>query len=1100
MSIRVALQHRTTYHFDRRVAVSPHEIRLRPAPHCRTPVLGYSLNVEPAGHFLNWQQDPYGNWVARVVFPEPTDRLEIVVDVTADMTVINPFDFFVEPYAETYPFRYAPALAKELIPFLETAPMGPRLAAFVERFRASIAPGEHTVDVLVRLNRDLQQAIRYLVRMEPGVQTPEETLERACGSCRDSGWLLVQIMRHLGLAARFASGYLIQLVADVKPLDGPAGTDHDFTDLHAWAEVFLPGAGWVGLDPTSGLLAGEGHLPLACTADPGNAAPVIGYTDPCTVDFDFAMSVTRVHEDPRVTRPYSEAQWTAIDALGRRVDEDLARHDVRLTQGGEPTFVSVDDMDGPEWNTTALSPKKRELSEVLIRRLAARFASGGFLHSGQGKWYPGEPLPRWALGVYWRTDGKPLWREPALIADTRAAGSQDIEAAQAFAAGLAGTLGLDPGFVITAHEDVADLLAVESALPANRDPLAADLTRPDERARLARLLRQGLARPLGYVLPLKALAEGASVDWHSSRWPLRRERLYALGGDSPLGLRLPLASLPDVLPADADVDHGVDPFAPRAALPDPDGRAVRKAARKSPSATPPAPREVVKTALCVEERNGHVHVFMPPLTRLEDYVALLGAIEATAARCGHPVAIEGYTPPRDPRLRVLGVTPDPGVIEVNVHPASTWAELIATTETLYDEARQARLGTEKFMLDGRHTGTGGGNHVTLGGATPAESPLLRRPDLLQSLITYWQNHPALSYLFSGTFIGPTSQAPRVDEARDDRLYELEIAFQQMNRKHAAGEESPAPWLVDRLLRHLLTDLTGNTHRAEFSIDKLYSPDGPTGRLGLLEFRAFEMPPHARMSAVQMLLLRALVARFWQAPYRGPLVRWGTALHDRWLLPHFVEADIRDVVADLDAAGYPFALAWFVPFVEFRFPRFGTVSYDGVAIELRQAIEPWHVLGEEVSGTGTARYVDSSVERLQVKVTGMVGERHRVACNGRALPLTSTGVPGEFVAGVRFRAWSPPSALHPTIGVQAPLVFDLVDTWAGRALGGCTYHVAHPGGRNYDTFPVNANEAEARRFARFWAHGHTPGPMAIADEPVNPATPATLDLRWQPHAH
>ncbi len=1099
MSIRVALQHRTHYRFDRRVGLSPHEIRLRPAPHCRTPVLGYSLNIEPTGHFLNWQQDPYGNWVARVVFPEPTDRLEIVVDVTADMTVINPFDFFVEPYAETYPFRYAPALAKELIPFLETAPTGPRLATFVEHFRASITPGEHTVDVLVRLNRDLQQAIRYLVRMEPGVQTPEETLERACGSCRDSGWLLVQIMRHLGLAARFASGYLIQLVADVKPLDGPAGTDHDFTDLHAWGEVFLPGAGWVGLDPTSGLLAGEGHLPLACTADPGNAAPVIGYTDPCAVEFDFGMSVTRVHEDPRVTRPYTEAQWKAIDALGLRVDEDLARHDVRLTQGGEPTFVSVDDMDGPEWNTTALSPKKRELAEVLIRRLAARFASGGFLHSGQGKWYPGEPLPRWALGVYWRTDGKPLWREPALIADTRAAGRQDLDAAKAFAAGLAATLGLDPEFVICAHEDVAELLAVESALPVNRDPLAADLTRPDERARLARLLRQGLARPVGYVLPLKAVGDGAAVDWHSSRWPLRRERLYALGGDSPLGLRLPLASLPDVLPADADVDHAVDPFAPRAALPDPAGQTGRKVGRKSPAATPPAPREVVKTALCVEERNGHVHVFMPPLSRLEDYVALLGAIEATAARCGHPVAIEGYTPPRDPRLRVLAVTPDPGVIEVNVHPASSWEELIATGETLYEEARQARLGTEKFMLDGRHTGTGGGNHVTLGGATPADSPLLRRPDLLQSLITYWQNHPALSYLFSGTFIGPTSQAPRVDEARDDRLYELEIAFQQMNRKHAAGEESPAPWLVDRLLRHLLTDLTGNTHRAEFSIDKLYSPDGPTGRLGLLEFRAFEMPPHARMSAVEMLLLRALVARFWQAPYRGPLVRWGTALHDRWLLPHFVEADIRDVVADLAAAGYPFALAWFGPFIEFRFPRFGTVSYDGVAIELRQAIEPWHVLGEEMTGSGTARYVDSSVERLQVKVTGMTGERHRVACNGRPLPLISTGVPGEYVAGVRFRAWSPPSALHPTIGVQAPLVFDLVDTWAGRALGGCTYHVAHPGGRNYDTFPVNANEAEARRFARFWAYGHTPGPMALADEPVNPATPATLDLRWQPAA-
>jgi len=1171
MATRVALQHRTTYRFDRRVTLSPHEIRLRPAPHCRTPILGYSFNAAPDKHFLNWQQDPYGNWVARLVFTEPADHLEVVIDLTADMTVINPFDFFVEAYAEHFPFTYAPALAKELIPFLETAPLGPRLTAWLDRFRAAARGGEKTVDLLVGLNRQLQGEIAYLVRMEPGVQSPEETLATARGSCRDSGWLLVQIMRHLGLAARFASGYLIQLVADVKPLDGPAGPAQDFTDLHAWAEVYLPGAGWVGFDPTSGLLAGEGHIPLACTADPGNAAPVIGYTDVCESTFEVDMHVTRVHEDPRVTKPYSDVQWAAIQDLGRRVDRDLVAHDVRLTQGGEPTFVSVDDMDGPEWNYTALSPKKRELADALLRRLAARFAPGGLLHDGQGKWYPGEPLPRWALGVWWRVDGRPLWRDAALTADTRTPGKADVAMAQRFATALAGNLGVDPACVITAHEDVPLLLAAETALPVNVDPLRADLKRPDERARLARLLQQGLDRPAGFVLPLRAAASDGDSGgaWRSSRWPLRRGRLYVSPGESPLGLRLPLSSLPDVLPADADPERDVDPFAPRGVLPDPaplppraaaagavtaaatvaaaapearsaQGRRAGEAARSSglvataptpaaaapvpviaprpqdpapaATATPPphaakpaadpgaiAPKHVIRTALTVEVRNGHLYLFMPPLPRLEDYVALLGAIEATAATLDQPVAIEGYTPPRDPRVRVLNVTPDPGVIEVNVHPAASWDELIATTETLYEEARQARLGTEKFMLDGRHTGTGGGNHVTLGGATPADSPLLRRPDLLQSLITYWQNHPSLSYLFSGTFIGPTSQAPRVDEARDDRLYELEIAFQQMSRKHVAGEESLTPWLVDRLLRHMLTDLTGNTHRAEFSIDKLYSPDSATGRLGLLEFRAFEMPPHARMSAVQMLLLRALVARFWQTPYRGPLVRWGTALHDRWLLPHFVAADAHDVVADLNAAGYPFAQSWFAPFVEFRFPRFGTVSYDGVTIELRQAIEPWHVLGEEMSAGATARYVDSSVERLQVKVTGMTEERHRIACNGRALPLASTGVPGEFVAGVRFRAWNPPSALHPTIGVQAPLVFDLVDVWSRRALGGCTYHVAHPGGRNYDTFPVNANEAEARRHARFWAHGHTPGAMRLVDERPNPATPTTLDLRWQPAA-
>jgi uncharacterized protein (DUF2126 family)/transglutaminase-like putative cysteine protease len=1092
VAIRVALLHRTTYRFDRLVNLSPHEVRLRPAPHCRTPVLGYSLTVEPAKHFLNWQQDPYGNWIARLVFPERADKLAITVDLTADLTIVNPFDFFVEPYAEQYPFAYSAALAKELIPFLERAPATPRLAAWIDAFRATIRPGDATVTMLVRLNHALQREIRYLVRMEPGVQTPDETLERACGSCRDSGWLLVQVLRALGIAARFASGYLIQLKADVKPLDGPAGAERDFTDLHAWAEAYLPGAGWVGLDPTSGLLAGEGHLPLACTADPGNAAPVVGYTDVCETQFDVSMQVTRIHEDPRVTKPYTEAQWSAIDALGRSVDAELAAHDVRLTQGGEPTFVSIDDMDGPEWNYVATSPKKRELAETLQRRLKARFAPGGLLHQGQGKWYPGEPLPRWSLGIFWRIDGESLWHDDALLADTTQPGKATLADGAAFAQRIAIALGLPADYVITAYEDVARLLQDEAALPANVDPLDADLAQPAERARLARLLQTGLAQPAGFVLPLKASSDGdGNVVWETSRWPLRRERLYLLGGDSPLGLRLPLGALPDTLPEDDDREAPVDPFAPHEPLP------RRRATTPKGRARGDTPREVIKTALTFEVRGGHVRAFMPPLVRIEAYAQLIAEIEETARALGVPVVIEGYAPPRDSRVKVLLVTPDPGVIEVNIHPAGSWDELVANTAVLYEDARQTRLGTEKFMLDGRHTGTGGGNHVTFGGATPTDSPLLRRPDLLRSLVTYWQNHPALSYLFSGMFIGPTSQAPRVDEARDDRLYELEIAFQQLAQKQKAGNGETPPWLTDRLLRHLLTDLTGNTHRAEFSIDKLYSPDGPAGRLGLLEFRAFEMPPHAEMSAVQMLLLRALVARFWQAPYQGALIRWGTALHDRWLLPHFVAADMDDVVVDLTRSGYPFSPRWFDPFVEFRFPRFGTVDYAGVSIELRQAIEPWHVLGEEVNVSGASRFVDSSVERLQVKVTGMTDGRHAVTCNGRALPLTPTGVPGAFVAGVRFRAWSPPSALHPTIGVQAPLTFDLIDTWAQRALGGCTYHVTHPGGRNYEVFPVNANEAEARRTARFWAHGHSAGPVTVHPEPPNPAQPSTLDLRWQP---
>ena len=1028
MSIRVALSHRTSYRYDRPVRLSPHEIRLRPAPHCRTPILGYSLTIEPEGHFVNWQQDPYGNWIARAVFPDATERLVVTVDLTADLTVINPFDFFVEPYAETFPFIYSAALGKELAPFLEALPAGPLLATWLARFRNSAPDGLSTVNLLVYINQRVKDDIGYLVRMEPGVQTTEETLGQRSGSCRDSGWLLVQILRHLGIAARFASGYLIQLAADVKPLEGPAGTERDFTDLHAWAEAYIPGAGWVGLDPTSGLLAGEGHIPLACTASPGSAAPITGLADVADVQFGFEMNIARIHEDPRVTRPYGDEQWQAIDALGQRVDADLAAGDVRLTQGGEPTFVSIDDVDAPEWNTTAMSPSKRDISETLLRRLKARFAPGGLLHHGQGKWYPGEPLPRWALGVYWRADGVALWRDDALLADARGSGATTIDAARAFADALVAGLRLPRAHLLPAYEPVSN---------------------DDDESRRAPV------EPVGFVLPLKAVHESGEADtaWLTGAWPLRADRVRLVAGDSPLGLRLPLASLPKDLP--------------------------------------------VRTALTVEVRHGHLCVFVPPVTRVDDYARLIEAVEAAAGARSTPVLVEGYPPPRDTRIRALLVTPDPGVIEVNVHPSSSWRELIDTTETLYEEARQSRLATEKFMLDGRHAGTGGGNHVTLGGATVSDSPLLRRPDVLQSLLAYWQNHPSLSYLFSGMFVGPTSQAPRVDEARDDRLYELAIAFQQLERLQRPGDGAPAPELVDRLLRHLLTDLTGNTHRAEFSIDKLYSPDTPTGRLGLLEFRAFEMPPHYRMAAVQMLLLRALVARFWRVPYRVALVPWGTALHDRWLLPHFVIGDLRDVLDDLRRHDYDFSPPWFDAFVEFRFPRFGSVTYDGITLELRQAIEPWHVLGEEIGRSGTARYVDSSVERLQVKVIGMVGDRHAVMCNGRVLPLAPTGLLGEFVAGVRFKAWSPPSALHPTIDVQAPLRFDLVDRWSQRALGGCTYHVSHPGGRSYETFPVNANEAEARRLARFWAHGHSPGPVTVHDEPRNPSLPTTLDLRWNP---
>ena len=1124
MSIHVALNHVTHYRYDRPITLGPQVVRLRPAPHSRTRILSYSMRVAPAGHFENWQQDPQSNYLARLVFPEKTNEFRIEVDLVAEMSVLNPFDFFLEPSAENFPFEYEPVLRHELLPYLEKAPPTPAFQTYLERIpRAK----KQTTNFLVEINQRLQKDIAYLIRMEPGVQTPEQTLVNGSGSCRDTGWLLVQLCRHLGLAARFVSGYLIQLKSDVKSLDGPSGTEVDFTDLHAWCEVYLPGAGWIGFDPTSGLLAGEGHIPLACSPDPGSAAPVTGALEDCKTAFEHHMQVSRIWEAPRVTLPYTDAQWAAIEALGHQVDRDLGKNDVRLTQGGEPTFVSVDDRDGAEWNTEAMGPTKRLLSAELMDKLRRKYGAAGLLHYGQGKWYPGEQLPRGSLNLFWRKDGEPVWTHPELFADEKRDDGVTEVQARDFLKGVAARLSLAAKYVFPAYEDVWYHLWRERKLPVNVDPFDTRLAEPLERARLARVFTQGLDKVVGHVLPVARHhtgRTGSAARWQTGSWFLRGERCYLIPGDSAMGYRLPLDSQPWARAGDLPWMHPPDPNQRFGALPpypklrypnllgpevEPVAVQARASATKgdsggtsatgSPEARLPQRFEsagwITRTAMSAEPRGGRLYVFMPPVSALDDYLELVAAVEDTAVAMQLPVILEGYEPPKDPRLATLRVTPDPGVIEVNVHPANGWGELVEQTTHLYQSAHETRLSTEKFMLDGRHTGTGGGNHFVLGGATPADSPFLRRPELLTSMIGYWHNHPALSYLFSGLFVGPTSQAPRIDEARNDSVYEIEIAFAEIRRLTAPGQPPCPPWLIDRTLRNLLIDVSGNTHRAEFCIDKLYSPDGPTGRLGLLEMRAFEMPPHARMSLTQQLLMRALVSRFWQQPYRpARLKRWGTELHDRFMLPHFVWQDMADVIEELNDFGYPVALDWFAPHLNFRFPQLGDFSARGVDVELRLALEPWHVMGEEGAPGGTVRFVDSSVERVQLKVSGLVGDRHVLTCNGRVVPLQAAGVVGEFVGAVRYRAWQAVSALHPTIDVQAPLTFDLVDTWMSRSIGSCQYHVAHPGGRNYDTFPVNAYEAEARRLARFFRLGHTPGGMRALRDERNPDFPFTLDLR------
>jgi uncharacterized protein (DUF2126 family)/transglutaminase-like putative cysteine protease len=1166
MAIHVALSHITHYRYDRLVKLGPQVVRLRPAPHSRTKVLSYSQKIEPAGHFINWQQDPFANYQARLVFPEPTTEFKVTIDLVVEMAVHNPFDFFLEPRAEEFPFSYDASQKQELAPYLATAPLTEDLKAYLARVDMK---KRRTIDFLVDVNQMLQRDISYTIRMEPGVQTPEQTLKLKSGSCRDTGWLLVQMLRHLGLAARFVSGYLIQLAPDVKSIDGPSGPEKDFTDLHAWCEVFLPGAGWIGLDPTSGLLAGEGHIPLACTPTPSSAAPVEGAMDKCEVTFEHHMGVTRVYESPRVTKPYTEEQWQSVVALGKKVDADLEKHDVRLTMGGEPTYVAVTDRDAAEWNTDALGPTKRGYATELLGRLREQYGHGGFVHMGQGKWYPGEQLPRWALSIFWRADGEPCWHNPALLADERDAAKYDADDARRFTQALARKLGLSTQYITPGYEDTWYFLWRERRLPVNVDPFDAKLDDELERARLRRVFTQGLDATVGFVLPLQADGTGplsnngkssyhrvSGTKWSTGPWFFRDERMYLVPGDSPMGYRLPLDSLPwvsaadypyhieqdphtarDPLPRGATVKHQVSPhtvgggFAEGGVVSmqgmdfDATGPAIDglRAGQPGPGAAPaqalsskfPQRNEsaawLTRTALVVESRdphraNGpkaekagggktqHLYVFMPPMQRLEDYLDLLSAVEDTAEKLGMTIVLEGYPPPRDPRLKMLQVTPDPGVIEVNIHPSSSWDELVERTEFLYEAAHQTRLCAEKFMTDGRHTGTGGGNHFVLGGATPADSPFLRRPELLGSLVAYWHNHPSLSYLFSGMFIGPTSQAPRVDEARNDQLYELEIALQEIEKNRQTYGQNMPPWLVDRTLRNILIDATGNTHRSEFCIDKLFSPDTPTGRLGLLELRAFEMPPHARMSIAQQLLLRALVSRFWQKPFSQKLTRWGTELHDRFVLPTFIRMDFEDVLADLAEFGYPLDMAWFEPHFEFRFPLVGQVAARGIELTLRSALEPWHVMGEEGAPGGTVRYVDSSLERIEVRVSGYNDSRYVITCNGRAVPMQSTGTVGEFVSGVRYKAWSPPSALHPSIPSHAPLTFDIVDTWMNKSMGGCQYFVAHPGGRSYDTFPINAYEAESRRLSRFFQMGHTAGKMVVTPATPSREFPFTLDLR------
>jgi len=1062
--VRILVQHKSVYRYPRPAALGPQVVRLRPADHTRTRVESYRLEVSPE-HRVHWQRDPHGNHVARISFKAGarTSSLEMTVELALDVQPQNPFDFFVDDRARAMPFRYPDNLAAELAPFLDTNDpayaLGERTRALFEELPAR---GD-TVATIVEVNAKIAQRVRYVIRDEAGVWTPEETLAHGRGSCRDSAVLLVAALRARGIAARFVSGYLVQLRDEGMLPDEPRGVDRDVVDLHAWAEAFLPGAGWIGLDATSGLMTGEGHIPLAATASPIHAAPLDGTSDTAADSVSFETRIMRLGHEARPTEPYTEEAWRALLDAADRCDEALDRASMPLTIGGEPTFTSRFEPELPEWNGAAMGATKDRRGRALTAELVKRLAPGAAVLYRMGKQYPGESLPRWAIEIIARADAQPLWPDRGL---PRTGSAEQVARAIAHALGVTDT-------IHAAYEDPWHVIRDESQLPVAIDPREAALDDPEERKRLARILDRGAGAPVGWVLPLARNTGGDA--WLTDTWSFRRDHLFLLAGDSPIGLRLPLGSL----------GPGMEPPAPIEEPTEPDPRQAKIEIRNAPA---PAIVSGIRTALCVERRGDDIYVFLPPVARAQDFIALVAAIDRARQDAQTDVVLEGYPPPRDPSLTHFSVTPDPGVLEVNLPPVARGREYAQLVTTVFDAALAAGLVSEKYMLDGRLAGSGGGNHLTLGGATALGSPMLARPDVLASLLTFLQHHPSLSYLFTGLFVGPTSQAPRVDEARHDALYELELA---LDRAHA--KPAPAPWLVDALFRHLLVDVAGSTHRAEVCIDKLFDPATPYGRQGLIELRAFEMPPHPRMAAAQGVLVRALVAAFAERPYRAPLVRWGQELHDRFLLPYWMWRDFDDALAELRARGIDLPAEAYRPFVELRCPLVGSIEIAGGTIEVRNAIEPWHVLGEEVTTTGTARYVDSSLERIEVRAQGLVPERHVVLVNGAILPMRPVGGDAQ-VAGVRFRAWAPPHALHPHLGIHHPVRIDVLDAWAKRSLGACAYHVWHPEGRAFEAAPLTRTEAAARRAQRFTHEGPMTAPVVPVKIDPHPDQPYTLDLR------
>ncbi|NND97469.1 MAG: IMP dehydrogenase [Pirellulaceae bacterium] len=1057
MSTRVALNHHLRFVFHRPVDLTTLWLRLRPAPHTKADIEAYSIKVHAKSNWLNWVRDPFENHLGRLDLPEPVARVGFDVDIIANLAATNPFDFLVEPFANDFPFEYPDQLRKELSPYLHLEDGDPHFAHWLDQLDYSPC---YLVEFLTRLNDQVHETLTANSPTEPKRIDLGAVVKQGGGSPWELAWALTQSLRFAGLAARFTSGYLISLDS------GREG--NDLASMHAWSEVFVPGAGWVGLDPSSGVLASEHHIPLASAPDPSRTVPLVGVLEQAVESRQNEVRVRRLKPTPPC-KPLSETQWRDIAATGHYVDHVLKTEQIGLCSRGEVNFVSAVNDHLDEWTHSALGDDKRHTAQSLLNRLRTLWAPGGAIHLSQGEHFQGEPTARWKLMCTFRADGRPLWKNPALLAtcqtSNRPARNGDAEK---LAQALATELGLSTDFVIPAYEDTLYKSWTNAPHLASL-PRSEELQDPQQRQQLADRLSAPLGDPTGFALPLSW--DPLRQRWASGRWQLRRSRLYLLPGDFPVGFRLPLDSLSKQATERGDIEFEPSPFEEKPSLPELFGESnARQTVIGPPQGTLTdvdseqnvrAPR----TALCVQSRDDVVHVFFPPIHSVDHYVQLIAAIESAAEATGTPVVLEGYPPPHDHRLKRFSLEPDNGLLRLFLPAARTWQQEHEFYQTAYTQGGIVGL---RSRHDEDQQRSNSNTTVTLSGPTPSTSPFLTRPQILRSLIAYWHNHPCLSYLFRGTGIGPSSDAPRPDEGRDDALYELGIALSRF----PTGDTN-APWVPDRLLRHLLADASGNMKRAEIRVDQLYAPERQSRRLGQITLHSFGMAPTDRLAALQSLLVRGLVASFARQPYTKPIVPWQGEIHDRFMLPQVLSEDLESILDDLRETGIVLQSDWFAAIIDLNFPRLGRVKIGDITLELRRAHEPWPLLAEETSGGGVARFIDTANERLQVRVSNLPPDRYVLACNRASVPLCPSAIQGTFVAGVRYKVDQPIATLHPTVSAVDSLVFDLIDTWTGRAIGGCTYFPARP---------------------QTWTSGVTGAPLQPdhgGRKPVAPTPPMTL---------